>query len=262
MIRRRSNGDGSLIRRSDGRWQGSYCISEGAGFKRRFVYGKTRDLCSRKLREALTARETGRPQPRSNRETVGRYLQNWMEGTKPTMRPRSWERNEEHVRLHLVPRLGAIPLAKLEAADIRRAYAGLLSTGLSASTVHRAHATLRTALQQAFKDGMLTGNVADRVEPPGPRPKEMVTLSPTQAQHLLEAAKGDRREALYVLAVTAGLRLGELLALRWTDVNLDAGTLAVTGTLSRIRGEGLRIGEPKSKRSRRRVELSSVASKP
>jgi integrase len=110
-----------------------------------------------------------------------------------------------------------------------------LDTGLSPRTVQYIHTTLHKALKDAVGDGLIPRNATDAVRPPRQVKKEVGPLSPDQARAFLEAARGERFEALYVLAVTAGLREGELLGLKWEDVDLEAGTLSVRRTLSEAR---------------------------
>ena len=257
---RRVNGEGTVSRRAraDGLWVARYSYVDDAGVTRRPVlYAKTRAEVARKLREALAVRDRGERPP--SRQTVADYLATWQEGRRSQVRRTSWARNGEHIRLHLVPLLGTIPLQKLTPADVQRAYSQLLSQGLSPWTVRGSHAVLRRALDQAVRWRLLPSNAAAMAEPPRIPHREMQTLSGEQARRLLEVARGDRLEALWVLAITTGLRQGELFALRWTEVDVDRGWLQVTGSLSRVAGEGLVIEEPKTTRSRRRVELSSAA---
>lgn len=163
------------------------------------------------------------------------------------------------MRLYLTPELGRVRLGQLTPAHVQRLYAGLLGRGLSPSTVRRVHAALHRALGQAVRWRLATSNVADLVDPPQPVRKEMVALTPVHVRLLLEAATGERLEALFAVAVTAGLRRGELLALRWSDVDLDDGFVRVVGSLARARGKGVAITNPKTPRSRRRVELTATA---
>lgn len=133
--------------------------------------------------------------------------------------------------------------------------AAALEEGLSPTTVHHLHAVLHKAMDQAIRWGLVVRNVLELVDPARMARTEMRTLSPKQARHFLVTARGDRFEALWVLALTTGMRQGELLALRWRDVDLAGGSLAVTGTLQRVPGQGLTITEPKTLRSRRRILL-------
>jgi integrase len=120
------------------------------------------------------------------------------------------------------------------------------------------HAILHKALARAVAWHMVSRNITDAVEPPQPAPKEMRPLSPAEARRLLDAARGDRFEALYVLAVATGMRQGELLALRWHDVDLENASISVRRTLTRDGGR-VAIGEPKTKKSRRSIRLTTQA---
>jgi integrase len=125
-------------------------------------------------------------------------------------------------------------------------------------TVRHLHAVLHGALDDAARWGLVARNVADLVAPPRAARKGMITLSPDQARALLDTTRGDRLEALYVLALTTGMRQGELLALRWRDVDLDRHTLHVTGSLLTT-PDGWKISDPKTDSSRRRITLTATA---
>ncbi len=254
MARRRGHGEGSIYRRRDGRWAASVSLPGG---KRKTFYGRTRQEVQRKLHDALRARDQGLPQP-PGRLSIGRFLGEWLEAARPSLRPRTWERYEEVVRLHIAPALGRLPLAHLAPSHLQRLYAQKLEEGLSPTTVARVHAVLHRALGQAERWGLVPRNVASLVTPPRAARQEMKALSPEEARRFLEAARGERLYALYVLAITTGMRLGELLALRWRDVDLERGTLRVTATLQKTR-DGYLFAEPKTERSRRQVVLSPAA---
>lgn len=249
---KRANSEGSIYRRQDGRWCASVTLADG---RRRSFYGKTRAEVGQKLILALKAQQDGMPIP-GDRLTVGHYLQQWLESARPSLRPRTWTRHEQYVRLHAIPHVGKLPLARLGPQHLQRLYAEKLEAGLSPTSVAHLHAVLHRALVQATRWGLTARNVAALVSPPRVKRLEMRTLSPEQVNTLLEAARGDRLEALYVLAVTTGMRQGELLALRWRDVNLDAGTLQVTATLQQ---HSLALTEPKTVASRRQVLLTKAA---
>ena len=126
--------------------------------------------------------------------------------------------------------------------------------GLSDSTVRLIYTVLRRALDSAVRDGLVRRNVATAVRRPRVARRDAAVLSPAQAQDFLTAAQGDRLYALYAVAIAVGLRRGEALALRWSDVDLETGSLRVSRTLSRVAG-GLVFTEPKSTRSRRTIPL-------
>ena len=265
---RGANGEGGVRQRPSGRWEARVAIVDAAGrLHRRSVTAETEREAKRRLRELIAQYEAGITAPDA-RETMARFLTSWLEGVKPTLRPRSWDRYEEHVRLHLIPTVGRIPLARLSPMDVQRANSDLLKTGLAPATVCRAHATLRAALKQALRWQLIPSNPASLVTPPRVEHREMAAMDPDQTRHFLNAARGTPLEALWVLAVTTGLRQGELLALQWAEVDLDGASVRVTGTLTRINVEVASAGHPKthrvtappkSARSRRRVEVGTLA---
>lgn len=254
MSGKRANNEGSIYKRSDGRWCAAISTDHG---RRKFFYGKTRQEVAGKLATALKARQDGLP-ILAERQTVAQFLGGWLESVRPSLRPRTFVRYEQYVRLHAVPELGRVSLARLTPQHLQRLYANRLGAGLSPMSVRHLHAVLHRALGQAARWGLVGRNIADLVTPPRGKRYEMTTLTPGQARTFLEAAAGDRLEALYVLALTTGMRQGELLALRWQDVDLEGGTLQVRGTLQRT-PDGLAIAEPKTSHSRRQVALTSMA---
>jgi integrase len=222
---------------------------------RRSVFGATDKDVARKLRDALTARDDGKPAPHGT-ETVGTFLATWLEGARSTIRPGTWHRYEQLTRLYVVPNIGRVRLVALGPQHVAKLYRDLLTAGMTPATVHYVHRTLRRALGQAERWRLVTSNAAALVTPPRPEPVEMHTLTAKQVRRLLEVAP-DRDRPLYLLAVSTGMRLGELLALRWRDVHLDSGSLRVVATLRREPGKAVAISAPKTAHSRRRVELSS-----
>jgi integrase len=248
MTKRRGNHEGSIYRRADGRWEASVSIGNG---KRRRYYARTRQDAARKLHEALKALSDGLPVT-SERQTVEKFLESWLETVKTSVRLRTFLRYEQYVRLHAVPYIGKLPLGRLTAQHLQRLYADRRATGLSATSVAHLHAVIHKALGQAAKWDIVPRNVADLVEKPRMETPEMKTLSPEQARILLDAASGDRLEGLWVLALNSGARQGELLALKWRDVDLDRGTIQIRASLQRVRGRYI-FTEPKTARSRRQI---------
>lgn len=251
---KRGNNEGSITKRPDGRWEARIMLEGG---RRKSFYAKTRQAAAQKLAAALRDRDRGLPIV-GEQQTVAQYLAGWLETARTTVRPRTWKRYAEYVNLHIVPALGTIRLSKLTPQQVQLFYAKKLAEGLSPTTVAHAHAVLHHALDAATRLGVVQRNVAALVDPPRVVRHEMATLTPEQARAFLEEAKGDRFEALYVFALTTGMRQGELLALRWREVDLDRGTLQVRGTLQRT-SVGLEVAEPKTARSRRRVALTVTA---
>ena len=259
-MRKAANGEGSVRnkRRSDGRWEARYTTEIDGAWKRRSVFGRTKAEAAQKLRAALSARDAGTPQP-SAKETVGPFLEAWLAATKPNVRPRTFASYSQIVHDHLLPALWSTSLTKLQPVQLQRLYAQLLERGRSPKTVANIHRVMHRALNQAQRWRLVTSNVADLVDPPRQKRPEMKALSPEQARQVLDAARGDDLEALWVVALTTGLRQGELLALRWPDVDLERNSLRVVASLIRLVGQEPQLAEPKSRRSRRQVELSAAA---
>src|ERR671911_710401 len=255
---RRGNGEGTISRRKDGRWEAKYTAHTADGPKRRALYGKTRKEAADKLAKALADRLSGYTFDTENM-SVGEYLDRWLNDSgRGSVRLSTYERHEQIVRLHLKPALGRVKLTKLTPAHVQGLYRDKLDSGLTPATVQKIHAVLHKALAQALKWNMIPRNAAHSVKAPRPAPEEMHPLSPDEARRLIEAVRGDKLEALYVLAAQTGMRQGELLALKWEDVDLNRGVVHVRRTLVRSRGR-IALGEPKTKNSRRPVDLTSVA---
>ena len=264
---RRGRHEGTIIQRSDGRWEAKLTIAGSGGRRlRKSFYGKTRAAVAERLTRALRDQQQGLPVRADERQATGAFLEGWLATIRPTVRPTTFVSYEGHVRRHLRPALERVPLAKLTPQHVRELLAAKLEAGLSPRTVQYVQAVLRAALNQALRDGLVARNVAMLVSGPRVRRHEIQPLGPEEARRLLDAARGDRLEALYTVATMLGLRQGEALGLRWSDVDLEAGTLRVTRTLQRIpkmlrgdddRGRGTRyvLAEPKTSGSRRTVVM-------
>ncbi len=175
-----------------------------------------------------------------------------------TVRDSTYSRDEYLVANHVRPTLGRVKLKNLSAMHLQRLYREKQDGGLSASTVQKVHHVVHKALVQAVRWALVVRNPADGVKAPTPTPKEMRPLSTDEARRLLEAARGDRLEALYVVTLHTGMRRGELLGLTWEDVDLDGQPVRIRRTLTR-KGTGYAFGEPKTKKGRRSVRLTQSA---
>lgn len=258
MSKRRGSGEGSIYEiKTRGIWCAAISEQTALGRKRKWLYGKTRREVQDKLTVALRTRQLGLPQS-DDRRTVGAYLNEWLTTTEATIRPRTFVRYSEYVRIHAIPVVGHVVLSHLGPQHLQQLYANRLAAGLSTSSVAHLHSVIHTALRQAEAWGVVPRNVARLVKPPRVRRREMRTLSPEEARLLLQAASSDRYEALFAIALSTGMRLGELLGLRWRDVQLDAAALHVTATLQSTR-QGHQFAEPKTSQSRRQVALTQTA---
>ena len=250
---KRANGEGTIYRRKDGRWEAAAFL----GGRRHRLYGSTREAVNGKLVAALKAHEDGFL-PNGGRETFGHFWEVWLPGMQPHLRSRTLQRYEELGRLHLLPVLGRVQLSQLGPQHVREVHRRMLDAGISPTTAHHAHAVLHRTLADAVRWGMVQRNVAGLVRPPRMASAEMRTLTSDQVKLLCRAAAESPFEALYVLAVTTGMRQGELLALRWSAIDLARRNVQVTGTVTNV-GSQLLITPPKTARSRRAVVLTPQA---
>jgi len=255
MMGRRGNGEGTITRRQDGRWEARYMAHTAKGPKRKVLYGKTRAEVAEKLTKAMADRDGGVVFDSEN-QTVGEYLNRWLrDSVRGSVKPITFESYERLVRVHIATALGRVKLKNLTPAHLQGFYRDRLDAGLSPRTVQYLHVLLHRSLKQALRWNMLPRNVAEAVDPPKVFKEEIRPLSSAQARTLLEAAREDRLEALYVLAIHCGLRQGELLALRWDDVDLVVGTLRVNRSLT-VTKDGPTFTTPKTAKSRRTVQLT------
>lgn len=242
-----------IKKRRDGRYEMRYVVQTATGEKRRSVYGRTQGEVREKLAKAV-ADARGGLVFEADKLTVGEYLKAYIADSGSRVRPKSHRRYEDLANVHILPVIGSVRLATLTPEHLRSLYRERLSAGYSARTIQHAHALLKQVLEQALADGLVLRNVSEAVKPPKSTSKEINPLSPEETRRLLSAAKYDRYEALYVLAVTSGLRRGELLGMMWDDLDLENCTLQVRRTLQR--GELL---PPKTPRSRRSIKLTRRA---
>jgi len=256
MRRKRGQNEGSIYQRQDGRWVSVLNLGWKNGKRdRRYYYGTTRREVQEKLTAALRDRQQGLPVPAEGLR-VGTFLDRWLSDiVAPARQPSTYQQYASVVRLYLTPSLGRHSLAKLGPEHVQAMMRAQLAAGLSPRTVQGIRGTLRTALTSAMKWGLVARNVATLVDPPPSAHVERQTLTPTEARRLLDAAKGDRFEALYSVALALGLRQGEALGLHWSDIDFDGRTLRVRSALYRQKGRGLVLKEPKTSASRRTINL-------
>lgn len=254
---KRGNGEGGITKRKDGLYMARYTVQTAMGTRRPTIYGKTRKEVAEKLNEALAGRNKGFSFDAS-KITIGQHMDHWLSDTvRDTVRQRTYERYEQIARVHIKPALGRVKLKALTPAHVRSLYRAKLDEELSPRTVQYIHVTLQKALSQAVTDGVIPRNAASAVKAPRPVKKEIQPLSPAQARAFLSMAREDRFAAFYVVAVHCGLRQGELLGLKWEDLDLEAGSLQVRRTLSETR-TGHRFELPKNGKGRR-VKLTAGA---
>src|SRR5919202_1597079 len=259
MASRRGHGEGSIYQRRD---NGVWCTAVDLGWvdgkrKRKYIYGKTRKEVAEKLKIVLRDQQQGMPIA-TERQTVAQFLERWLEEqVKSKNRPTTCESYSRTVHLHILPALGRIPLAKLTPQEVQALLHRKQEEGHSPRHRQYIRSILRTALAQALKWGLVARNAAALTDAPQVERFETHPLIPQQAQAFLEATRGDRLEALYRIALSLGLRRGEVLGLRWEDVDFDRQTVRITQALPAIKGK-LRLAPLKTASSRRILPLSAM----
>jgi integrase len=252
---KRLKGEGSVWLRTDGRWCGAVNLGWEHGKRRRkYFYGQTAEQVQAAILRARADLAQGLPVV-AERQTVEEFLGRWLEDSvKPSVRPLTYEQYRQHVKLYLAPLLGRHQLAKLAPQHVRAFIKQKLADGLSPRTVQLSLVILRRALGQAVKDGLVGRNVAKLADPPRWKRPEIKPWEPAEAARFLDAIRTERLEAAYLLALSLGLRRGEVLGLRWSDVDLEGKTVTISQALARVGGK-LEFIEPKSRQSRRTVPI-------
>jgi len=265
----RGHQEGNIHQREDGRWEARIQITDPITGKRKrpSVYGKTRPEVVKKLTKLMSDHQMG-INIAPEKMTLGVWIEKWLKDyAKPTTRTGTWEGYETNFRNHIKPLLGDKILTKLTTNDLQRHYNSKLLNGrydgkggLSTSTVRLIHAVIFSALKQAKAEELVPRNVAEFVRlPEAKKKKEVTPLSPEQITQFLISVRDHRDYAAFVLEFSSGLRRGELLALRWQDIDLETGECKITRSLVRgVSGE-LQINDPKTKASKRNIIVPQSA---
>jgi len=258
--RRRGRGEGSVYQRaSDGLWVAVLDLGIVGGKRRRKpFYGKTKREALAKLQAAQAQHAHGQPAA-PERETVASFLERWLETTaRASVAPRTYERFRQTICGHLVPALGRVRLSRLTPLDVQEYLNAKLASGLSPRTVAYRRAVLRAALNDAMACRLVARNAAALADPPKQVKRERRYLTPAEARQLLASIAGHKLEPLIVTALGLGLRLGELLGLRWADIDEAAGAVTPRYQVQRLRGQGLVMRELETATSARPIPLPEV----
>lgn len=259
---RRARGEGSLHKRNDGRWAGSFITEEG---KRITVYGKSQQEALEKLRKVQYDYQQGLLAT-GPRQSLAQYLEHWLEEVhKPAVKLTTYAKYRRVIDKHILPEIGHLQLRKLTPEHLERLYARKTREGLSASMVRHIHVILHEALEQAVRKRYLAQNVSNLVgDLPRIKRREAKIITREQAKLLIAAAKGTQLEAIVILAITTGMRHGEIIGLHWQDINVDEHCLAVRRTVTRLSGVKDRFQgrfeetSPKTESGQRTILLAGV----
>ena len=248
-VARRGFGEGSIYPRSDGRWVSYLRMADG---RKKFFTGRTREAVKERLQEAQRQAHAGQL-VMGRDQSVAQYLERWLaEAVRHSVRPMTYLNYDLCVR-RLLPHIGRVRLRALTPEHIQHAIGKLLEGGLAPRTVRQVHMVMRCSLKQAVLWRLVASNPSDAVKPPRAERKEMRTLSEEDVRRLLAVTAGTRHHSLWIFLVTTGVRLGEALALRWSDIDFVEGLATIRRALQRQRGVGLVFVEPKSSKGRRTV---------
>ena len=274
MPKRRANGEGNIRKRKDGRWEGRYTVGHDPETGKAIiknVLGKTQAEVKEKLKKAIEE-NVGIDYGRAKNYTVGTWLEVWMENyARVKLRPSTFKTSQGFLKNHIKPQIGSIPLADLTSLNLQQFYKKLLAEGrverieaqkqpkgLSAKTVRNIHQIISSALKLAIEQRLIARNPADGCALPKAERKEMQTLPIEQPTSFLREAKDSGVFALYYIDLTTGLRRGELLGLKWSDIDLEKGDLRVQRQIGRIDGKIIEM-PLKTKNAYRTLPLSADA---
>lgn len=255
--KQRGRGEGS-IGQQDGRWFAYISLGYDSGGKRvrKRVYADSKKEAQDELRKLQEQAATGGV-PQSGTMTVGELLDAWLAAMKATWAAGTHVSHSQHVKNHLKPKLGGVRLSQLNSLHVQNLMLTLDKDGVSAAMRRHVAVTLRAGLGYGVRMKLVSTNAALAVPLPSKPRHQSEGLAPDQIGTFIEAAKGDRLYAMYLLAIDGGLRQGELLGLNWKDLDLERGTVRVNKALEEVGGE-LRIKPPKTKSSERTVKLSAA----
>ena len=274
MAKRRSNGEGNIRKRKDGRWEGRYTAGhDPATGKQVFknVLGKTQAEVKEKLKKALE--ECGRIDfTKTGQYTVGTWMDTWYENVaKIKVRASSHQTYKGYIDNHIKPNIGNIPLEKLTTMDLQKLYRKLLMKGrverieskeqpkgLSAKTVRNIHQVISSAMDLAVAQKIIIENPTDACGLPKVEHREMQTIPAEQLQAFLQEAKTTGVYEMYYIELATGLRRGELLGLKWQDIDWNNGIIKVRRQVARVDGEIVET-PLKTKNSYRAVTISQQA---
>lgn len=256
-MKRRARGEGSLHQRPDGIWTGQVSFLDAKGQRqRRTVYARSRAEAARML-DDLKRKEAGQLEMAGRQPKLADFMNEWLRTVADTQKPGTYENYRNVNRMYIEPVIGHIRLDRLAPLHVQSMLDEMSERGLSPRTRQLARSVLRRALRRAEQWGLVQRNVAALVDGPRVTQKEGRTLTPEQARDLLAASRSHQLEPFVAVALACGLRRGEALALRWSDVDLHNGFIAVNRTMARIGGQ-LIFDEPKTRGSKRRVAMPAA----
>ena len=254
---RRDNGAGSIVRRADGRWQGAYSVNG----ERKYLYGNsslTKNQFGQQLKAAIAKAERGELVP-ANKLTIADHMNDWLKQRELDYRPSSFYNVEKRIRRHIIPILGNILVQKLERRHVQR-WVNELSKKLKATTIARYFFTLHAAMEDAVLSRIITVNPCEHITLPTNQERtQRAVLTPTEAADLLAQLEGHWLRNIVLYGLATAMRVGEVVTLRWSDIDLKSGTVRVRHNGVHVPGKGFVEGQPKTRASSRTITLPEFA---
>lgn len=265
MGKKRGMGEGSISKRKNGTWQGAVTIGrdKNGKQKRQYFYGKTRAEVNKKLTKAINELNNGTFIDKNTNPTMKMWLNTWLwEYKKNNIKATTFEQYETILRVHALPSIGDIKVSQLKPEHLQKLYNEMYDKQISARTIKILNTVLHGALKQAVKNNLTIRNVTEAVSLPKSKAKEMRVLTPDEQKQFMQILKDDRMGNMYLFGLFTGLRRGELLALRWSDIDWEQRFIKIERSLSRVKDYSasknktkLVIEEPKTIKSKRIIPL-------
>jgi integrase len=260
--RKNANGEGTIYQcksgKHKGRWIGQLVIGTNPDTgkpKRKSFYGKTRAEVKEKMREYQEEMAQGLD-IMGQEQTFGEWILFWMDNYKKIeLRLSTWENYMRSIKNHIYPALGHIPLRDLKTDDIQNLYNRMIKEGRAPATVRRNHQIINSCLKQAVENRLLSWNPAEAAKLPKLTDTKVRAMTFEEMSKFLSVLQEDRWGAAFLCLLGTGLRMGELLALRWQDVDLDKQILHVRQALVRTKEKGVYFDEPKTEKSKRAIPI-------
>ena len=265
MSQKRGAGEGSICKRKNGTWQGAVTIGRDRNGKqrRRYFYGKTRGEVNKKLTQAISELNNGTFIDNATNPTMKMWLHTWLwEYKKNCIKATTFEQYETILRVHAIPAVGDIQVSDLKPHHLQKLYNDMYENGISSRTIQILNTVLHGALKQAVKNNLAGRNVTEAVSLPKSSRREMRVLTLEEQKKFMKVLSNDRMGNMYLFGLFTGLRRGELLALKWSDIDTERNVIKVERALSRVRDYSdspnktkLVIEEPKTAKSRRIIPI-------
>jgi integrase len=250
MARRRGNNEGSIFKRKDGRWVGEVSLTG----RRMTKYAKTQKEARDWVNATLGKIDHGLTFDGAQL-TLSQYMESWLSGKELARRPSTVRNYRRYMTLYILPFLGKMKVQSIVPGHIRQLYVRMQKEGKGARTIQLVHVTLHCAFAQAVKEGLVGYNPMDAVDRPKVETKQFQIFTEEQARKFIMTARGHPYEALYYLALTTGMRKGEILGLKWSDVDWEKSMLRVERQLQPVSFNGGALAPTKTKSGRRQIKL-------